>query len=61
MSPEDVRLIFGNIAEIAEFSELFCQALEAALGELVVEGQGHDHVGSLFLNTVCVCAMSLWS
>jgi hypothetical protein len=54
MSPEDVRLIFGNIAEIAVFSEVFCQALEVALGELVAAGQGDDHVGSLFLSTVCV-------
>lgn len=59
MTLDDVKLIFGNIADIAVFSELFCEALEDALGELLEEGKGDDHVGSLFLSIVCVCLLSL--
>ncbi|XP_006461326.1 hypothetical protein AGABI2DRAFT_185603 [Agaricus bisporus var. bisporus H97] len=52
MTLDDVKLIFGNIADIAVFSELFCEALEDALGELLEEGKGDDHVGSLFLSII---------
>ncbi|KAF9443991.1 hypothetical protein P691DRAFT_763777 [Macrolepiota fuliginosa MF-IS2] len=52
MTPEDVKLVFGNISEIAVFSDLFCQALEEALGALLDGGKGDDHVGALFLSIV---------
>lgn len=54
MTPDDVKLIFGNITEIAIFSDLFCQALEEALGDLLQGGKGDDHVGALFLSIVRV-------
>lgn len=54
MTPDDVKLIFGNITEIAIFSDLFCQALEEALGDLLQGGKGSDHVGALFLSIVRV-------
>lgn len=52
MTEHDVKIIFGNISEIAEFSDVFCRALEEALGDLVEGGKGDDHVGTLFLSTV---------
>lgn len=58
MTQEDVKVIFGNISEIAVFSDLFCQALEEALGDLLEGGKGDDHVGALFLSIVC---LSLWA
>jgi len=54
MTPDDVKLIFGNITEIAIFSDFFSQALEEALGDLLQGGKGDDHVGALFLSIVRV-------
>jgi len=49
MSPEDAKIIFGNISELAIFADALGQELESALGALVEGGQGPDSVGSLFL------------
>lgn len=52
MSPEDVRIIFSNVAEIANFSDEFTGKLEASLGSVLDGGSGEDHVGALFLETI---------
>jgi hypothetical protein len=52
MTREDTRIIFGNIAELAVFSDMFCERLEEALGCIVEEGKREDHVGELFLEIV---------
>jgi hypothetical protein len=52
MTREDTRIIFGNIAELAVFSDMFSERLEGALGCVVEEGKREDHVGELFLEIV---------
>ena len=53
MTKEDTKIIFGNVEELAVFSEVFCDKLEAALrGVLDPDGDGKDHVGELFLTMV---------
>jgi hypothetical protein len=52
MTPEDAKIIFGNITEIAVFTDMFTEELEAALGSVVEGGQGPDAVGALFLRIV---------
>lgn len=52
MTPEDARIIFNNIAELAVFSDQFCDALEDALGSLLEGGEGEDRVGALFADIV---------
>ncbi|KAG5642208.1 hypothetical protein DXG03_003399 [Asterophora parasitica] len=52
MTQEDTRTIFSNIAELAMFSDQFCDGLEEALGAHVEGGEGEDHVGALFLEIV---------
>lgn len=54
MTPEDAKIIFGNISEIAVFADMFAEELELALGSFVEveDGQGTDAVGALFLRIV---------
>jgi dynamin-binding protein len=52
MSPEDIKIIFNNVTELATFSDEFTVKLEAALGSVLEGGTGEDHVGALFLETV---------
>ncbi|KIJ95101.1 hypothetical protein K443DRAFT_683282 [Laccaria amethystina LaAM-08-1] len=52
MTQEDAKTIFSNIAELALFSDLFCEELEAALGSVVEGGSGPDRVGELFLKLI---------
>ena len=52
MTPDDVKTIFGNITEIAVFTDMFTEELELALGSIVEGGQGTDTVGALFLRIV---------
>ena len=52
MSPEDAKIIFGNISELAILADTVTQQLEKALGAVVEGGQGQDAVGSLFLDIV---------
>lgn len=52
MSPEDVKLVFGNILQLALFSDQFSEQLESALGDILPGGQGPDRVGALFLDTI---------
>ena len=52
MTREDTKVIFGNIAELAVFSDAFTERLEEALGAVLEEGQRQDHVGELFLEIV---------
>lgn len=53
MTKDDTKIIFGNVEELAVFSEVFCDKLEAALsGVIDPNGDGQDHVGDLFLNMV---------
>jgi dynamin-binding protein len=54
MTPDDTRIIFGNIAEIAMFADAFSEQLEDALGS-ALDGGGatdDDRVGALFLDVV---------
>ena len=50
MSPEDTRIIFSNIKELAIFSESLCDKLEKVVGS----GENDDRVGALFLGMVIV-------
>ncbi|KAJ7578277.1 hypothetical protein C8J56DRAFT_797853 [Mycena floridula] len=52
MTPEDTKIIFSNIAELAVFSDQFCDSLEEALGSIVDGGVGDDSVGALFLRII---------
>lgn len=52
MTPEDVRIIFNNVAELATFSDEFTGRLEVALGSVLEGGVGEDYVGALFLEIV---------
>ena len=52
MSPEDAKIIFGNISELAILADTVTQQLEKALGAVVEGGHGQDAVGSLFLDIV---------
>ena len=52
MSPEDAKIIFGNITELAILADTVTHQLEKALGAFVEGGQGQDAVGSLFLDIV---------
>ncbi|PBK99840.1 Dbl homology domain-containing protein [Armillaria gallica] len=44
MTPEDARIVFSNIADLAVFANDFCDALQIALDE--------DNVGDLFLKII---------
>ncbi|KAI0645337.1 hypothetical protein C8Q79DRAFT_971210 [Trametes meyenii] len=51
MAPDDVRIIFGNIAQLASFSADFVEELDKGLGD-VLEPEGNptsDRLGSVFL------------
>ncbi|PPQ78977.1 hypothetical protein CVT25_002261 [Psilocybe cyanescens] len=52
MAPEDVKVIFSNIEELAILSDMFAEKLEFALGNVVEGGQGDDYIGALFLECV---------
>lgn len=65
MSTEDAKIIFNNIAELALFSDMFCDRLQDALGAVVEGGIGEDCVGDLFRRIVslhmCMSSFSLTS
>ncbi|KAH7334935.1 hypothetical protein B0J17DRAFT_95100 [Rhizoctonia solani] len=48
MSAQDVKIVFGNIEEIATFADELSERLEVALGSVVPGGTGDDRVGELF-------------
>ncbi|KAL5638509.1 hypothetical protein ACGC1H_005249 [Rhizoctonia solani] len=48
MSAQDVKIVFGNIEEIAAFADELSERLEVALGSVVPGGTGDDRVGELF-------------
>ncbi|KAI0645075.1 hypothetical protein C8Q79DRAFT_1001627 [Trametes meyenii] len=52
MTPEDARIIFNNVDELAFFADCFTEALEDALGDVLEGGSGQDRVGKLFLDTI---------
>ncbi|KAL5512483.1 hypothetical protein ACEPAG_3136 [Sanghuangporus baumii] len=52
MGKDDARIIFGNITELAMFSEMFSERLQEALGDVLEDGKGEDWVGALFLEIV---------
>lgn len=54
MTKDDVRIIFGNIKELATFSDMFCERLQEALGDVLKGGTGEDQVGALFLEVVSI-------
>ena len=58
MTREDVRIIFGNISDLAEFADDFTTRLELALGSVLPDGEGEDAVGALFMETVRYLASS---
>lgn len=50
MTPDDAKIIFINIVELAVFSDSFCTLLEVALGSTLDGGsEDDDAVGTLFL------------
>lgn len=52
MTREDTKIIFGNVAELAVFSDTLSDRLEEALASVLEGGQGEDFVGKLFLEVV---------
>ncbi|KAH9485619.1 Rho guanine nucleotide exchange factor gef1 [Psilocybe cubensis] len=53
MAPEDVKVIFGNVEELALLSDAFADRLEVALGSVLDGGaEGDDTIGALFLECV---------
>ncbi|KAF9562949.1 Dbl homology domain-containing protein [Agrocybe pediades] len=52
MTPEDVKVIFGNIADLAMLADMLCEELEHALGNVLEGGVGEDYVGELFLKVI---------
>ncbi|KIJ66118.1 hypothetical protein HYDPIDRAFT_27311 [Hydnomerulius pinastri MD-312] len=52
MTRDDVRIIFGNINDLALFSDQFVGRLEDALGGVLEGGSGEDSVGALFLEII---------
>ncbi|KAF7968579.1 hypothetical protein HWV62_30067 [Athelia sp. TMB] len=52
MTLEDTRIIFGNIAELAMFSDTLVESLGEALGAVLDGGTGEDRVGALFLGLI---------
>lgn len=59
MTREDTKIIFGNISELALFSDVLGERLEEALGSVLDGGTGEDHVGSLFLEIVRITRLVL--
>ncbi|KAJ6491618.1 hypothetical protein C8R47DRAFT_1319418 [Mycena vitilis] len=50
MTTEDIKIIFGNIAELAELSDVFCEALERTIGSGLEDPDAtDDRIGELFL------------
>lgn len=54
MTRDDVRIIFGNIGDLAMFSDHFVDRLEEALGGALDGGSGEDRVGALFSEIVSI-------
>ncbi|KAG6891161.1 hypothetical protein C0992_009775 [Termitomyces sp. T32_za158] len=52
MTSEDVRIIFSNIGELAQFSDQFCNLIEESLGSTLEGGVGEDRVGALFIEII---------
>ena len=52
MKTKDINIVFGNVEELAAFSEAFLDQLESALGALIEGNKGEDYVGRLFLDSV---------
>ncbi|ETW74620.1 hypothetical protein HETIRDRAFT_456197 [Heterobasidion irregulare TC 32-1] len=52
MTPHDAHTIFGNVAELALFSDAFSERLEDALGDVLEGGKGPDHVGEVFIEMI---------
>ncbi|KAF8262290.1 hypothetical protein EI94DRAFT_1743910 [Lactarius quietus] len=52
MTREDVRIIFGNISDLAKFANDFFARLEIALGGALPDGEGEDTVGALFIEMI---------
>lgn len=52
MTAQDVKVIFGNIEELAAFADEMSDKLEVALGSTVPGGIGEDAVGELFYGLV---------
>ncbi|KAJ7270166.1 hypothetical protein B0H12DRAFT_1320345 [Mycena haematopus] len=50
MTPEDIKIIFGNIGELAELSDVFCEALQRTIGSALEDPDAtDDHIGELFM------------
>ncbi len=52
MTQDDVRVIFGNIEQLAVFADGFAEEIETALGAEIPGGNGVDRVGELFVKRV---------
>lgn len=53
MTRDDARIIFGNIEELAVFSEVFCDKLEEAMHDVLdPQGDGKDQVADVFISMV---------
>ncbi|KAJ6593228.1 hypothetical protein B0H19DRAFT_1010604 [Mycena capillaripes] len=50
MTAVDIKIIFGNISELAELSDVFCEALERTIGSGLDDPDAtDDRIGELFL------------
>ena len=52
MTQGDVRVIFGNIEQLAVFADGFAEEISTALGAEIPGGIGVDRIGELFLKRV---------
>ncbi|EJD46907.1 hypothetical protein AURDEDRAFT_184148 [Auricularia subglabra TFB-10046 SS5] len=52
MTSQDIKIIFGNVNDLALFAEVFSDKLEVALGDVLDGGRGKDRVGALFLEVI---------
>ncbi|KAJ7099366.1 hypothetical protein B0H15DRAFT_771497 [Mycena belliarum] len=50
MTAEDIKIIFGNIADLAELSDAFCEVLEQTMGSALDNADAtDDRIGELFM------------
>ncbi|KAK7033818.1 DH domain-containing protein [Favolaschia claudopus] len=50
MTADDIRIVFGNIGELAELADVFCEALERTIGSALDDPDAtDDKIGELFL------------
>jgi hypothetical protein len=66
MTPDDVRVIFTNVEELAIFADMFAERIEASIGDALTPSDypasssphSIDSVGALFLEVVRIRFLS---